>query len=191
MTPKFNAAQQLLALLIAAAFSPHAIADTYTINFNGDPGNEPTGSFTYNGTSFTGFTVVFQGVTFDLEPSANNPANTGCGVTGPAYTFEFMVQSPSCDATAYLWDVVLSPGASTFFIAPVTTGPSSEIQAFGAASFDGGFGRGSWSVSDDSHGTAAPEPIGLPLVTSGAFALALLVRNRVWPKLMQAAGSST
>ena len=182
MTPKFNAAPQLLALLIAAAFSPNAFADIYTINFNGDPGNEPTGNFTYNGTSFTNFTVIFEGITFNLEPSANSPANTGCGVTGPAYTFEFMVQSPSCDATSYLWDAVLSPGVSTFFIAPVTTGPSSEIQAFGAPSFDGGFGQGSWSVSDDSHRTTAPEPFGLPLVTGGAFALAILVRNRYGQK---------
>jgi hypothetical protein len=182
MTPKLNSAPQLLALLIAAAFSPNILADTYTINFTGDPGNEPTGNFTYNGTSFTSFAVTFQGVAFDLEPSANNPANTGCGVIGPAYTFEFMVQSSSCDATAYLWDAVLSPGVSTFFIAPVTTGPSSEIQAFGAASFNGGFGQGSWSVSDDSHGTTAPEPFGLPLITSGAFALAILVRNRFMAK---------
>jgi len=188
MTPKFNSAPQLLALLIAAAFSPIALADTYTINFTGDPGNEPTGNFTYNGTSFTSFAVIFQGVTFNLEPSADNPANIGCGVTGPAYTFEFMVQSPSCDATGYRWDTILSPGVSTFFIAPATTVPSSEIQAFGAASFGGGSGQGSWSVSDDSHPTAAPEPFGLPLVTSGAFALAILVRNRVWQKKTHAGG---
>jgi hypothetical protein len=190
MTPKFNIAPQLLALLIAAAFCPNTFADTYTINFTGDPGNEPTGNFTYDGTSFTSFTVVFQGVTFNLEPSANIPANIGCGVTGPAYTFEFMLQSPSCDATGYRWDGIPSPGVSTFFIGPETTGPASEIQAFGAPSFDGGSGQGSWSVSDDSHGTTAPEPFGPPLVTGGAFALAILVRNRMAKKLTRA-GSGT
>jgi hypothetical protein len=118
MTPKFNAAPQLLALLIAAAFSPNAFADTYTINFNGDPGNEPTGNFTYNGTSFTSVTVMFQGITFNLEPSANNPANTGCGVTGPAYTFEFMVQSPRAVTQQVTYGTWFSVRACRHFLSP-------------------------------------------------------------------------
>ena len=98
----------LLAGFFLASFVPVTRAQTitYDINFtNTIPADGPSpssGSFVYNYLTgrFVAFTVVWDGLTFDLTSSANNPNIIGTppacigGATGPAATLALMTQ---CD----------------------------------------------------------------------------------------------
>jgi hypothetical protein len=65
-------------LLLMGIFAACASADTviiYTLNFSGGSPTPTSGSFTYDATEglFTSFNVSWDGVSFDLLPSANGP----------------------------------------------------------------------------------------------------------------------
>ncbi|MCV2361246.1 PEP-CTERM sorting domain-containing protein [Paucibacter sp. TC2R-5] len=64
------------ASLLIAPFAAEAAPQTYAIKFNVTEGSlAPTaGTFTYDaGVGFSAFTLVWDGVTFDLTASSNNP----------------------------------------------------------------------------------------------------------------------
>jgi hypothetical protein len=69
----------IIALVFAAIGAPNAHADVteYTINFTGGSPNPTSGSFDFDNnpadlTPFSDFTVVWEGLTFDLTSAANS-----------------------------------------------------------------------------------------------------------------------
>jgi len=127
----------LVAQLFLAISAPSARAQTvtYDINFtNTIPTDGPSpssGSFEYNYLtgSFVRFTVVWDGLTFDLTSSANNPGITGgspaCigGATGPAATLALMTQ---CD--------IANPATTSTYWHGINTNlpvPAPKIAVFG------------------------------------------------------------
>jgi len=95
-------------LLIAGVVQP-ARADTYQITFydSATPTQvDGTGTFTFNGTSFSAFSVIWQGLTFDLTAAANLtspvafPCGLGCGASigSPASVFaDLTAAAPPAD----------------------------------------------------------------------------------------------
>ena len=66
----------------AAICAPAAHAGTlttYNITFTGGSPNPTMGSFTYDSTNpqFSNYTVIWDGITFDLTSSANSPTIIG------------------------------------------------------------------------------------------------------------------
>jgi hypothetical protein len=111
------------ALLLPLAFALPAKADvltTYDISFTGSSPLPTSGSFTYDSTNpnFSNFTVVWDGISFDLTASANNPASyfgaPACsnGNTGAAAAFALLTTCNST-GTAY-WSGELNPGVDSF-----------------------------------------------------------------------------
>jgi hypothetical protein len=124
----------LLGLLLGIVVAPPAHATAINvINFTNTTGvaAAPTGSFTYGlGPScyypgvpcFTNFTVLWDGMTFDLTSSANGPESLGFPLCtplalGPVLGFQIMNQSvpvPSCVTTlTYSWSSQVGGDAST------------------------------------------------------------------------------
>lgn len=95
MTLRHSLSATLLLLVIAAAPAA-ATTLSYVIDFEG--ANAPTSaSFTYNSTTstFTNFSIVWDGHTFTLTGSANSPVLNGTdpclgGSTGGAATFKLL-----------------------------------------------------------------------------------------------------
>ena len=127
----------LFAELFLAISAPSARAQTvtYDINFtNTIPADGPSpssGSFEYNYLtgSFVRFTVVWDGLTFDLTSSANNPSITSgppaCigAATGPAATLALMTQ---CD--------IANPATTSTYWHAINTNlpvPAPKIAVFG------------------------------------------------------------
>ena len=139
MKINFAAAISVLALssvftLATAAADPIDLS-TYTINFAGgttfpNVGTvAPTaGSFTYDAdtTTFTAFSVIWDGFTFNLAGAANNPqfphgppTLLACltGLTGGAATFALLttcVPPPSSSNCVPFWQGQTNPGPNTF-----------------------------------------------------------------------------
>jgi hypothetical protein len=90
---------------IAAICAPAAhtgTKTTYNITFTGGSPNPTMGSFTYDSTNpqFSNFTVLWDGITFDLTSSANSPTfcDPGCKEveSGAKYAFRFLSGPTRC-----------------------------------------------------------------------------------------------
>ncbi|MGA8220153.1 MAG: PEP-CTERM sorting domain-containing protein [Candidatus Acidiferrales bacterium] len=176
----------VLALLWVAAFAQPAFADTYTITLY-DSSNptrvDGTGTFTYNGTSFTSFTVTWDGTTFDLESVANAGNNFGCAHGGAAATFTFLTNH-SCEASlkkGFGWKAASIPGKFTFF----STGPGELVDishSSGSAKVFGFSQDGQFTVVDTS---VLPEPSTVTLTLLG-IGFVTVMRKRKGQGILQA-----
>jgi hypothetical protein len=111
--------KNLTALLLVAAMPLAAGSIEYTIDVPGVPSSLlSSATFTYDGSRFTDFIVVWRGDTFDLTASANAPtfvnAPASCysGYSGPQLGFALMTQAlPSCNGIPITYQFIADVGA--------------------------------------------------------------------------------
>jgi hypothetical protein len=185
-----------IAIPMTAALAPMARASTITYDMNftiggtepygpgytGDPIGA-TGAFTYNGTTFSDFTVTWGAETFDFTDLANT-ANVdlyGCDGSAPVSLFTFLTSS-ACQSTGHDWQgTSINPPPLTedrFYLgspdfaysigALGATGTTNSLES------EAGTTYGAFSV------TPTPEPSNLILLGSGLAGFAGLVR---WKQL--------
>jgi hypothetical protein len=178
----------VVTLLFVASAAPLARAGSiinYTITFATSTGTNPTsGSFTYNSTTpqFSNFLVTWDGITFNLTSSANNPSTDSSGCSGeastPAYAFEIMSQTvtgcPSKPVYDWLAEYITTSPAHTFFSFLLFTAPGSDGIAQnlmppppGSTVVGQGF---SWTIKPAV--SATPEPSSLLLFGTSLLGLA-------------------
>ena len=106
----------LLLSLLVARLSVPAYAHDYTIDFKvtgGDP-TAPTGSFAFDGASFSNFRVSWDNALFDFTAAANSPRNSVCfgdNASGASLVFEILTQTITCAGATYSWHAEV-PGLS-------------------------------------------------------------------------------
>ena len=177
-------------LLFVASAAPLARADSitnYTITFTTSTGTPPTsGSFTYNSTTpqFSDFFVSWDGITYNLTASANNPFTGGSGCSGEsstaAYTFEILSQTvtgcPGPATPVYDWaaEYITTSPSHTYFSFNLFTSPGKD-QIFenlappppGSVVVGQGF---AWTITPAV--TSTPEPSSLLLFGTSLLGLA-------------------
>jgi len=186
----------LIGLFLAGTFGiPAANADIlYDINFSGGSTLPTAGSFTYDAvtSTFSGFSITFDTVDFDLTSSANSPGTFGAGfpacigaLTGGAATFAML--SGECDGAASestSWSGEVMPGSfASFQFLTVDNVPIGFDfpQLFISANGDATDVQGQYSVSGNGTWTivvATPEP-STAMWTTGLVALGIAIRKRV------------
>jgi len=199
--PPLSMASLFVVGLVCLMFWPQpAVADTmttYTINFTTTSGIAPTSaSYTWDVPPgsvtgyFTSFQVVWDGVTFDMTTSANEPFSGNAGLCeaygssgGLAIVTETLPGPPNC-FFQYSWDAFVrsSAGTTTVFFNldadNVVGGNYVGTDAIqGQVNLDPSLtdsGTGTWSVTPSS----LPEPDSLHLVGAGLLALGLALRRR-------------
>jgi hypothetical protein len=162
-------------LIAGALLSSTAYAGSFTIDFT-TGGLAPTaGSFNYDGVTFSAFTVVWDGFTFDFTSQANNPANAFCGTTGAAAAYALLSQGGGCASP--LWQgSAFSQGTggeefafgqnlpSVLLDVSLTVPNTRDIYAAGA-----------WTITNTS---AVPEPGSLSFLLTGTVVMALMAGKR-------------
>jgi hypothetical protein len=181
----------MAALFAAAPAHPSPIH--YDISFTGGlPGPIPTaGSFDYDpaSPSFTNFSVIWNGLTFDLTSSANNPDvidsafSSSCnGASGAALAFAMMSSDPCITSIAdsSSWEAVSFPALQAFlFFAqendPVFLTDRLRIQLTAdLGDPEQERSSGGWSISAAS----VPEPPTLALISLCLAILGWVERRR-------------
>jgi hypothetical protein len=202
-------------LLLAAVGAPAAQADTYTnytIDFTLTGGSiSPTsGLFTYDDTAnqFTSFTVVWDGINFDVTSAANSPMILDSSFNpfiGPLPTC-LTATSGAAASLSLLTDCGGDPNAdweaafcsqcdqSAFSFADLNPAPVELVGDIGIlASPTSGVGspaisaQGTWEVVQDGDSyTTTPEPgtVGLTMLGIG---LVLLLHKRIAQRLVRQA----
>jgi hypothetical protein len=184
-------------LLCAAIGAPIAEAAPipYTIAFTGGPTLPTSGSFKYDPTSplFTDFLVEWNGFTFDLTASANDPYITGgadtdvClqGTAGAAASFLLLSLFPTspCEGWAVSWDAYGAIGTPPQAFSFSSTAPPDKTVSvylvYGGVGYGYVTGSGSWSIEQQT----VPEPSAfIPITLAGV----LLARKRIAQGLRQA-----
>lgn len=176
----------VIALVVIAALAPlaHADSTTYVINFTLTSGSiAPTsGSFTYDSTTpaFSNFIVIWDGLSFDLTASANNPSHDGtlCGTSHTASdTFAFLSgTSPCAPSVTTSWRVGPFGIISEFDFFTTTNQDNSDFYIYSLAHVPPGFqdsGEGQWVISP------VPEPSSVILMSSALLAVAFRARKRI------------
>lgn len=182
----------LLMGLVGAAASATAAPITYNINFTGGTPNPTSGSFTYDsaaalGSQFTGFNVLWSGISFDLTAQANSPiaGGTGCpaGLTSATF-FSILSGNSVCSGTpSNQWNGFASPPGLESFLICQGTGGGMGCNTVGRIaarsdlflSFSGApvNASGEFTISP-----AVPEPSSLALLLGGGVWLAWQRRRR-------------
>jgi hypothetical protein len=193
-------------LLPVVLASLPTFADTFVINFDVTQGAPaPTGSFSFDGTSFSNFHVFWDdGALFDFTTVANSFGASPCfgdGSSGAAAAFEILAQTVPCTGASYTWDsqvpgLTFAPG-DFFFVwtAPCNLQPLGCTPELPGGSFTGdslgpeffltppiagsplvtASAQGTWNLTD----TSVPEPISLlPIVSVIACLAALKWKSR-------------
>jgi hypothetical protein len=108
---KFSVSLALLMGLVGAAATATASPIPYNINFTGGSPNPTAGSFIYDADSplFTSFTVIWQGISFDLSAPANNHFSANNAFSGGVCD---TVGNNAADAFAYLSNPTCGSGAT-------------------------------------------------------------------------------
>jgi len=164
--------------LIAA--STATAASSYEINFSGSNPLPTSGTFTYDPTTatFSDFTVIWDGLTFDLTNSANNPAignaAPACVGSGTPGSQTFALLSGACDGPAQEftgWEALDDSGVSYLdFETEIINGiyfDSLTDSGLNQGQGSTGFTTGSFSI------TAVPEPSTTGMVICGLALVAL------------------
>lgn len=176
---RYTFAVAALGCLLAGSYAQ--AGTIYEINFSLSNGTiAPTsGTFTYDSTThiFSGFQVVWDGLTFDLTSSANSPGASNIGTfpacfgsdTGGAAGFDVL---SACGATSS-WNGFNSPSSSQFDFTSMTA-PGVENYQIRAQSGTGSFAEasGSFTIS------GVPEPATASTLLAGLLVLAWTVRRR-------------
>ena len=173
-----------LSLLLMGIGGPAAFATsiTYVINFTTASGTPPlSGSFTYdNGAvpAFTGFTVNWLGIPFDLTSAANSPSATGaCAPGGAANTFSYL-SSHLCGGTGTIsngWNASVSgagPLGGTF-----TFQRSDSSNSIAVSAFVFNVSASAQTANGDFTITAVPEPASAAMILAGAALLGYFGRR--------------
>ncbi len=195
-----------LLLLFVLASLP-AFADTFVINFDVTQGPAATGSFSFDGTSFSKFRVFWDdGAAFDLTTVANSFGASSCfgdSSSGAAAAFEILAKTVPCTGPTYTWygnvpGETFAPGDFFFdWTAPCNVQPIGCTPIVPGGTFTGGSlgpedlltpplagsplvtasAQGTWNLTDTS--TSVPEPSGpLPIVLVIACIAALKWKSR-------------
>jgi hypothetical protein len=147
-----------------------AYADTYVFDFTTDDGMAPTsGGFTWNGMSFSGFDVDWDGFTYDLTSAANAydgrndfPVNP-CNPSGPAGLFSMLTLATTCPSIQ--WSAENDGGLPDFAFA--FDGPQGSTAEYTTSivandpmvcDVCSAFGDGTWTVTDTTPPSTVPEP---------------------------------
>jgi hypothetical protein len=182
-------------LLFAALIAPNAHADIYTdytITFALTRGsiNVSAGSFTYDDTSgqFTSFTLLWDGIDFDLTSSANAPSTVTPGLpscltstSGAAAGLSLLTSCSTDQQSFWSGDLCATCGPQVSFVFQ-DTGTGFPIEGAIAIFENGTTGspvvtsRGRWSVTEENSTTPEPSFLGLTLLGIG---LAFLMRKRI------------
>jgi hypothetical protein len=179
-------------LFAAALGAPVAEATPieYTINFSLISGTEPTaGSFTYDSatTTFTNFTVTWDGLVWNLTSGANSPFISSpapaClgGLTGAAAAFAqldrvcFGASNPG-GSNQWVGNPEPPPETDSVFRFLTAGGSGSEIEILGTPQADptGDTGTGQWSITAIS----TPEPSTFIPLLATLLSAALVARKR-------------
>lgn len=177
----------LLALIGAAPVTAAPIP--YVINFTASIGEAPSaGSFSYDSATatFSGFNVVWRGISFDLTSAANNPSVSGTcnGSGGPGADAFLFLSDPTCGdgiARTYTYDAISNEFADQFNFRPFDT--TANLAAFGQTRTPGSFpgpggaaGFGNFTIAV----AAVPEPsaAGMLWLATGSAALLAMRRRR-------------
>ena len=176
----------VLGAIAVGAWPAHADTVTaYTINFTTTSGSPSpaSGSFTFDSTTpqFSNFLVTWNGETFDMTLSANNPFVVGSGCAGEASTastgFSLMSQSLTGCTPTYSWfgidaGVLLGFQFDDFanngqVLDIIDRGPIDRY--YTAAS-------GTWSIEPVA---STPEPSSIILLGSGLMGLVGAIRRKL------------
>ncbi len=179
-------------LACATGLAPAATASpvSYTINFTATSGTAPaSGQFSYDsaqaaGSKFSLFTVVADGITFNLTSSANAPIFANPGGICSNDVFNFLSTGSACAthiAGDPQWVVAASaPIELVFEFLDLSADSQNGLRIAGDIQglpfADRATGRGSWTITAVST-SATPEPASLMLVLAGG-ALLLLRKQR-------------
>ncbi len=158
---------------------------TYRINFTVTSGIAPaSGSFTYDAAvpTFTGFTVTYQGIIFDLTNAANSPiTDTSCPPACAAASFLFLSTHPGGSSSGNDGWGAISDASNDIFafhrsIPPVVGSVLfSQIMTPGTGPLVAPASTGSFSIEP------VPEPTSGAMVLAGAALLGYFVhRRRNW-----------
>jgi len=177
----------------ATSLAPAATASpvSYTINFTATSGTAPTsGQFSYDsaqaaGSKFSAFTVVADGITFNLTSSANNPIFINPGGTCSSDVFNFLSTGSACTTHAAgepQWVVAASsPNELVVEFLDLSADSNNVLRIVGDIQglpfADRADGRGSWTITAVTT-SATPEPASLMLALAGA-ALLLIWKQRL------------
>lgn len=176
----------LLTMLLTGLFAvcASAVPIQYNIAFSGGTPNPTAGSFTYDAstTTFSAFSVTWEGLNFDLTISANNPGGAnGCTAT-PAQLFSVLAGGPGvCAGTNSIgWSGdTVTPTQWLFGFSDTGTGSGPPSVGIGAQligpAHDPVATGGSFLVTQATTGT--PEPASIALTLAGAAGL--LLRRRM------------
>lgn len=178
----------VLTLLLLAFLAPNARADSYTINFTllAETVAPTSGAFDYDPATnqFTDFTVVWDGLTFDLTSSANTATLTGgspscvSAFSGPQAVLAMLTTCAASQPTT--WNAGNFLLYETFDINDAGNGIQAvDISgAFPSSQNDGLAGYGGAVAAPVATPIATPEPSSLALIVAGV-GLALALRKLI------------
>jgi hypothetical protein len=171
----------IIALLFGAAFAQPVFADTYSITLldGSGPTVDGTGSFTYSAGVFSGFTVIWDTLTFDFTSIANSTPTEmhGCAGGVPISFFTYLT-SPDCQTggtspPAWQGDDDGADTQTALAFAQLSNPIRVITPTIGATD---GFQAGNFNLINTTP-TGVPEPNSVFLMSTALLAVAFVARK--------------